>query len=321
MKIISYITRANFKLNIPIFSRISLSLLFVLIEIFLFPKITLASPINEEKIIELTNLVRQEYKVKPLTANQLLSKAAYEKCQDILKEQTFQHNMGDKKFSDWIKQAGYKYSFVGENLAIDFVTSEGAIKAWLNSPTHKKNIINDKFEEIGVAAMEGNFLDHNTTVIVQIFGTQLKNYAHENNEGCLSAQGDDSIITEALSSDENLSKIISDQSSCFIYDNELICKAENDNSFIASVQNNSLTINSLFNEQKNNSLLLKSFNDKNLQFSTFNFSNLLINYLFSILTVVIIVYISLDRKMSYRIKKLLLYYRKNNNIITARINR
>jgi len=149
------------------------SLLVVLIGIFLLPNTAYYSSISEEKIVELTNQERINKGLNIVTANQLLAKAAYEKGMAILETQNFRHNINGKKFSTWIKNAGYQYSYAGENLAIDFVTSEGVIKAWLDSPTHKKNILNENFSEIGIAVLEGKFQGNNTTLVIQIFGSPL----------------------------------------------------------------------------------------------------------------------------------------------------
>ena len=146
------------------------SLFIILIGIFLCPKIAYLSTITPENIIEFTNQERTQNNLNILTFNSTLQQAAEAKAQAILESGQFQHNIGAKRFSDWIKEAGYKYSYVGENLAIDFVTSEGVMNAWLNSPAHKKNILNSYYEEIGVAVKEGIFDGQNTIIVAQIFG-------------------------------------------------------------------------------------------------------------------------------------------------------
>lgn len=150
------------------------SLLVILIGVFLLPKIAYLSSITPEKIIELTNQERQKAGLSELTANQLLTQAAYEKGKAIIEAGEFSHNIDEQKFSAWIKDTGYKYSYVGENLAIDFVTSEGIISAWLNSDAHKKNLLNSYYEEIGLAVIENNFNGQNTILVVQIFGVPPK---------------------------------------------------------------------------------------------------------------------------------------------------
>jgi len=59
---------------------------------------------------------------------------------------------------------------VGENLAIDFSSSQGVMEAWDNSPLHKKNLLSPYYQEIGVADVSGKFQGQDTTVVVQIFG-------------------------------------------------------------------------------------------------------------------------------------------------------
>ncbi len=62
--------------------------------------------------------------------------------------------------------------YAGENLARDFSNASDAINAWMNSPTHKENILNPKYREIGVGVVEGDLAGSDTTIIVQFFGTK-----------------------------------------------------------------------------------------------------------------------------------------------------
>jgi len=137
------------------------------------PQLAFLFSITDENIIVITNKERIKEDLRPLTANQLLTKAAYDKGQAIMASQKFGHNILDEKFSYWIKESGYQYSYIGENLAVDFYTNEGIMKAWLKSPTHRKNILNEKFSEIGVAVLSGNLDGKETTLVVQIFGRPL----------------------------------------------------------------------------------------------------------------------------------------------------
>jgi hypothetical protein len=42
----------------------------------------------------------------------------------------------------------------------------------MNSPSHKENIVNGKYDEIGVAVVDGVLLGQKTTLVVQMFGSQ-----------------------------------------------------------------------------------------------------------------------------------------------------
>ena len=146
------------------------SLFGIMVGIFLLPNVAYLSSVSTEKLIELTNNERVLNEVAPLIVNDFLTEAANNKADDIIESQIFKHNFNDRKFSNWIKDVDYEYSYVGENLAIDFITSEGVINAWKNSELHNKNLINPRFKEIGIAINEGSFEGHEAIVVVQIFG-------------------------------------------------------------------------------------------------------------------------------------------------------
>lgn len=146
-----------------------LSGLLWIIGTILLPTTVFASAITPQRLIELTNQERAKYELNLLTENKILINAALEKANDILKQQKFSHNFSDRKFSQWIKDQDYQYSIVGENLAVNFITSEGLFNAWLASPTHKQNVLHEDFQELGVAVVEGNFVGENTILVVELF--------------------------------------------------------------------------------------------------------------------------------------------------------
>lgn len=136
--------------------------------------ITEASAITSETIISLANSARSENGLGELTANGLLSKAAQNKANDMLARQYFAHNTPDGE-TPWtfIKAVGYSYSTAGENLAIDFNEAENIQSAWMNSPGHRANILNANFKEIGIGIAKGTYDNHQTTIVVQMFGAPL----------------------------------------------------------------------------------------------------------------------------------------------------
>lgn len=132
--------------------------------------IAYASEITAGKIINLTNQERAKYNLPELTANSALTKAARQKAEAIFASQQFSHNFGAKKFSQWIKEQGYQYAIVGENLAINFTASEPLLNAWLASPTHKKNILHQDYREIGVSVQTADWQGEQATLVVELFG-------------------------------------------------------------------------------------------------------------------------------------------------------
>lgn len=133
-----------------------------------------AAAITNETIISLANDARVQNGLSELTPNALLSKAAQNKANDMLAKQYFSHNTPDGA-TPWsfIKAVGYSYTTAGENLAIDFTEAENIQSAWMNSPGHRANILNKNFQEIGIGISKGTFDNHQTTIVVQMFGTPL----------------------------------------------------------------------------------------------------------------------------------------------------
>lgn len=133
-----------------------------------------SSTINQNKVVEATNSERQKQGISILTANARLNKAAQAKAEDMFANQYWSHYSPSGK-SPWefIKAVDYTYYVAGENLARDFMQTEDMVKAWMNSPTHRENILNPKYQEIGIAVVNGTLNGTETTLVVQIFGTPL----------------------------------------------------------------------------------------------------------------------------------------------------
>lgn len=126
-------------------------------------------------IVEWTNKQRDAQGLGPLHDNALLRKAAEAKIDDMFAQQYFEHKSPDgKNPSDVIKATGYEYVMVGENLALgNFENDEVLVQAWMDSPGHRANILNNKYEEIGAAAKKGMFEGKEVWLAVQEFGMPL----------------------------------------------------------------------------------------------------------------------------------------------------
>lgn len=122
-------------------------------------------------IADLTNTDRRSNNVTELTVNPTLQAIAQSKANDMAEKGYFAHTSPEGKSPwYWFKQGGYAFTYAGENLAVDFSDSADVERAWMNSPTHRANLLNDKFTEIGVATAVGTFEGRQTTFVVQEFG-------------------------------------------------------------------------------------------------------------------------------------------------------
>jgi len=132
------------------------------------------STITAEEIIDLTNQKRQENNLPELKLNPVLVEAAQQKGADMMVKNYWAHTAPDGK-APWyfFKNVSYQYLYAGENLARDFIDSPSVVNAWMNSPTHKDNILSSRYQEIGIAVIQDTFQGSESVLVVQLFGTQM----------------------------------------------------------------------------------------------------------------------------------------------------
>lgn len=131
-----------------------------------------ASAVDSQILMRLINEERSNRNLTVLATNQSLLQAASGKAQDMIDRDYFAHIDPDGNYV-WgrIKNAGYDpYRILGENLALDFSTSEGLIKAWLDSPTHRANMMHAEFLDQGLSAQYGDYQGRYTNLTASLFG-------------------------------------------------------------------------------------------------------------------------------------------------------
>ncbi len=137
-----------------------------------FPKTVFFADITRMALIESVNQERKALGMGILKENLILNKAAILKAKDMLENDYFAHNSPEGITPwHWFKSAGYNYRVAGENLAVGFLDSEEVHQAWLDSPSHKENLLNPKYKEVGIAVISGDFQGGQTEVVVQLFGS------------------------------------------------------------------------------------------------------------------------------------------------------
>ncbi len=120
----------------------------------------------------LTNDDREAANLGTLTNDPKLAEAAQLAASDMAAKGYFAHVSPDGKSPwYWLDQVGYQYSYSGENLAVDFTDSQDVEQAWLNSPTHRANIMKAQYTNIGIAVANGTYEGKQVTFVVQFFAT------------------------------------------------------------------------------------------------------------------------------------------------------
>ena len=133
-----------------------------------------ATDITIPKLYELTNEERTKAGLSPLTYNEKLAVAAEKKAQDMFAKDYWSHYgpSGETPW-DFILGSGYQYEFAGENLAKNFLFTDGVVNAWMDSPTHRENILRSEYSDVGFAMVNGVLNGEETTLVVQMFAKPL----------------------------------------------------------------------------------------------------------------------------------------------------
>lgn len=127
--------------------------------------------ISETDLLADTNKERVAKGMSPLTLSLELNDAARRKASFMFEKNFWAHFAPDGT-TPWsfIKSSGYEYVFAGENLAKGFTSSQDVVNAWMNSPSHKENLLSPKYKDVGFAIQEGNLTGEDTVLVVQMFG-------------------------------------------------------------------------------------------------------------------------------------------------------
>ncbi len=133
-----------------------------------------ASQIPPAEVIRLTNIERQAKGLPALKFDPKLTAAAARKAGDMIARDYWAH-VAPNGTQPWyfISDVGYSYRYAGENLARDFSDPSSVVRAWMNSPSHRDNLLSNRYQDIGVAVIDGRLTGHETTLVVQMFGTKL----------------------------------------------------------------------------------------------------------------------------------------------------
>lgn len=108
----------------------------------------------------------------PLVMNSELSKAAQDKANLLISCGCFAHTVNSKRFFSHIQDYKISYKNAGENLALGFSNVFNLNRAWLNSPSHRANLLGP-YTETGIAVAKGMYQGRETTFVVQLFITPL----------------------------------------------------------------------------------------------------------------------------------------------------
>lgn len=156
-------------------------------------------------LVDLANEDRREEGLNQLVINEKLAYAAELKAKDMADKSYFAHTSPEGVTPwYWFDEAEYDYIYAGENLAVNFNRSEDVQRAWMNSPLHRANILNNRYSEIGIATAEGIYKGRKTTFVVQMFASPSAKELTKDSPGDLVA------LDQGLNNDIELSTVSED---------------------------------------------------------------------------------------------------------------
>lgn len=126
--------------------------------------------VTSQQLLDDTNSERAKANLAPLQNNEVLATAAFMKAKDMFANQYWAHTSPSGATPwQWFSEAGYNYAYAGENLAKNFKTAGAAVTAWMGSPTHRENILNANYSEVGFAVADGVLEGKHAKLIVALY--------------------------------------------------------------------------------------------------------------------------------------------------------
>jgi uncharacterized protein YkwD len=134
-----------------------------------------------ERVVELVNAARsngrrcgsERFPAAPsLSVSQKLDKAADGHARDMAKRKFFEHRGSDgSQPKDRVLRTGYQPRLTGENIAYGPESAEEVVEGWLASPGHCANIMDSRFQNIGIGLATGR--KRGQIYWVQTFGAPI----------------------------------------------------------------------------------------------------------------------------------------------------
>ncbi|QPC47426.1 CAP domain-containing protein [Mangrovibacillus cuniculi] len=108
------------------------------------------------QVLDLVNQERQKAGLQPVQLDEQVASVATKKSEDMRDNNYFSHTSPTYGSPfDMLKQFGVNYNSAGENIAAGQRTPEEVMKAWMESPGHKANILSSNFTHLGVGVAKG----------------------------------------------------------------------------------------------------------------------------------------------------------------------
>lgn len=160
-----------------------------------------ATNVSSGDVVASLNKAREDAGLEKLKVDETLGEAASMKASDMFENGYWSHDSpnGTKPWH-WYQKAGYGYQAAGENLAKGFQTSKALTSAWMHSESHKENIMNPDYRDVGIAVVNGNLAGEETTLVVAHFGVKKSEAA----PATAQSENQPAILSSTIGSSRNI---------------------------------------------------------------------------------------------------------------------
>lgn len=143
-----------------------------------------AVAVLEDSVVDRMNEIRRSHGLRPLRANGRLRSAAVFHSGDMGRRGYFEHDSISgtpfwRRIERFYPSRGFRSWTVGENLLWGTGTYDAAfaIREWMNSPPHRKNILSRDWREVGIGAVRfsnasGEYRGRAVTIVTADFGAR-----------------------------------------------------------------------------------------------------------------------------------------------------
>jgi uncharacterized protein YkwD len=124
----------------------------------------------QQQVLKLVNEARARGRIcgserftpsAPLSVSDQLYRAARAHARDMARRNYFEHQGRDGRSpKDRVQREGYRLRLTGENIAFGPGTAGEVVAGWLGSPGHCANIMDPRFQDMGVAVSQGKKRGH-----------------------------------------------------------------------------------------------------------------------------------------------------------------
>jgi len=105
-------------------------------------------------VLSQINLARAKAGCKPLALDSRLTAAAKTHAKAMAEQDFFGHSGRDgSRMAARIKRQGYSFRSAAENIAAGQKSAGEVVRSWLQSPGHRRNILNCRMTETGIAVV------------------------------------------------------------------------------------------------------------------------------------------------------------------------